>query len=156
MTRPDTPPTTFAWSRRGGPVGSNGGVAVATPPIARVPAGRAHTLLIAGAEEAALRRVMADRRVRRWITRCAAAAARFGSVCSGCFVLASLGLLDGRRVATRWEACVRLDAARAPLGRNLPLKAVAARIGLSPIRLNALSSGRFGIVSRLFRAMHPT
>jgi transcriptional regulator GlxA family with amidase domain len=30
---------------------------------------------------------------------------RFGSVCSGTFVLASLGLLDGKRVATHWNAC---------------------------------------------------
>ena len=30
---------------------------------------------------------------------------RYGSVCSGAFVLAAHGLLDGRRVATHWEGC---------------------------------------------------
>ena len=32
-------------------------------------------------------------------------ARRVGSVCSGTFILAALGLIDGRRVATHWEAC---------------------------------------------------
>jgi transcriptional regulator GlxA family with amidase domain len=33
------------------------------------------------------------------------AAERFGSVCAGTFILAGLGLVDGKRVATHWEAC---------------------------------------------------
>jgi len=92
-------------SPRGGLVASSSGVAVATCALARMPPGRVHTLLIAGAAEPPLRRVIADRAVRRWVPRCAASAARFGSVCSGAFVLATLGLLDGKRVATHWEAC---------------------------------------------------
>ena len=34
-----------------------------------------------------------------------ATAGRFGSVCSGGFLLATLGLLDGHRVASHWDAC---------------------------------------------------
>jgi transcriptional regulator GlxA family with amidase domain len=33
---------------------------------------------------------------------------RYGSVCTGAFVLASAGLLDGKRVATHWASCARL------------------------------------------------
>ena len=48
--------------------------------------------------------------MRRWVPRCAARARRIGSVCSGTFVLAALQLIDGRRVATHWEACGALAA----------------------------------------------
>ena len=33
---------------------------------------------------------------------------RYGSVCTGAFVLAAAGLLDGKRVATHWASCQRL------------------------------------------------
>jgi transcriptional regulator GlxA family with amidase domain len=97
----------------GGTVASDSGVAISTRAIARAPSNRVDTLLIAGADETALRAVIADRAVRRWVPRCAARARRFGSVCSGTFVLAALQLIDGRRVATHWEACGPL-AARYP------------------------------------------
>ncbi len=100
-------------SSAGGAVLSDGGVAVQTRALARMPVHRVDTLLIAGAEEAALRAVIAETAVRRWVPRCAAQARRFGSVCSGAFVLAALQLIDGRRVATHWEACGPL-AARYP------------------------------------------
>jgi transcriptional regulator GlxA family with amidase domain len=100
-------------SPKGGETASDSGVTLSTRALARMPAGGVDTLLIAGAEEAALRRAVADPVIRRWVPRCAAKARRFGSVCSGTFVLAALGLIDGRQVATHWEACVPL-AARYP------------------------------------------
>ena len=100
-------------SPAGGLVSSDSGVTLQTRGIASMAARRIDTLLIAGAEEAALRAVIADRAVCRWIPRHAAKARRIGSVCSGTFVLAALGLIEGRRVATHWEACGAL-AARYP------------------------------------------
>lgn len=44
------------------------------------------------------------KRVRQLALR----ARRFGSVCTGAFLLGKSGLLDGKRVTTHWEACGRL------------------------------------------------
>ncbi len=92
-------------SAAGGPVASSSGIELSTRALARMPASAVDTLLVAGAYEEPLTKAIRDPAVRRWVPRCAKSAKRFGSVCSGTFVLASLGLLDGKRVATHWEAC---------------------------------------------------
>jgi len=46
-----------------------------------------------------------NKRLIRWITLRAAAARRVASVCSGAFLLATAGLLDGRRAVTHWRRC---------------------------------------------------
>ena len=49
--------------------------------------------------------------MRAALLRLAAKSERFGSVCTGGFVLAALGLLDGRRIATHWDASKPFSAA---------------------------------------------
>ena len=95
-------------SAGGGLVQSRGGVAIETRALRRVPVKTVDTLLVAGAREEPIRVVMGDPLVRRWLPRCARVAKRFGSVCAGTFVLATLGLLDGRRAATHWSAAAPL------------------------------------------------
>lgn len=87
----------------GGPVASNCGVAL----MSRRYGGRYDTLLVAGGSRG-LKDVMAREDVRRWLQRLAPRTRRFGSVCTGAFVLAAAGLLDGKRVATHWASCQRL------------------------------------------------
>jgi transcriptional regulator GlxA family with amidase domain len=69
------------------------------------------TLLVVGAQREHLLLAMADPALRRWLLQLAARAPRFGSVCSGAFILAALGMLDGRCVATHWDACAPLAEA---------------------------------------------
>lgn len=62
------------------------------------------TLLVGGAEREPLLSAVADDRLREQLPGLAARADRFGSVCSGGFLLAAAGLIDGRRVATHWDS----------------------------------------------------
>ena len=87
----------------GGAVASNAGVALESRRIG----GQPDTLLVAGGS-LGLKKVMARQDVRRWLCKVAPKAKRYGSVCTGAFVLAAAGLLDGRRVATHWASCDRL------------------------------------------------
>jgi transcriptional regulator GlxA family with amidase domain len=87
----------------GGAVTSNAGVAIQSRKIG----GQPDTLLVAGGSRG-LKAAMARDDLRRWLRTVAPKARRFGSVCTGAFVLAAAGLLDGKRVATHWASCERL------------------------------------------------
>lgn len=106
-------------SAAGGAVASSSGVAVETRPLAGLQPEQPRTLLIAGAEREHLLPAVADPVLRAALPALVGKAERFGSVCTGGFLLAALGLLDGRRVATHWDSCkplassfprVRVDA----------------------------------------------
>lgn len=92
-------------SASGGLVASSSGLAIATQPLAELQSATAGTLLIVGAEREQLLPAIADSTLRAMLPALVAQSERFGSVCTGGFVLAALGLLDGRRVATHWDSC---------------------------------------------------
>ena len=87
----------------GGPVTSNAGVTIESRKIG----GQPETLLVAGGSRG-LKAAMQRADLRRWLVKVTPRARRFGSVCTGAFVLAAAGLLDGKRVATHWAHCERL------------------------------------------------
>jgi transcriptional regulator GlxA family with amidase domain len=67
------------------------------------------TLLVAGGQGSL--DAAKDRALLRWLQRLAPRVRRLGSICTGAFVLAAAGLLDGRRATTHWKWCARLAKA---------------------------------------------
>jgi len=64
--------------------------------------GSVDTLVIPGGE--GTRAALNDTALIGWVGRMAARARRVASVCTGAFLLAEAGLLDGRRATTHWSA----------------------------------------------------
>ena len=73
--------------------------------------GEADTLLIAGG--IGVEAAAAQPSLREAVRLAARKVLRLGSICTGAFVLAAAGVLDGRRAVTHWKWCDRL-AARHP------------------------------------------
>src|SRR6185437_14882218 len=78
------------------------------------------TLIVAGGEGVAA--AAEDENLVTWLRGRARQARRVASVCTGALLLASTGLLDGRRAATHWSFC-------AELARRFP----AVRVELDPV-----------------------
>ncbi|MBU9454559.1 GlxA family transcriptional regulator [Burkholderia multivorans] len=93
-----------------GPVETSSGVAVVADSL-RSAARGIDTLIVAGGK--GVHAASRDARLVRWVRRQADRARRVASVCTGAFLLAEAGLLDGRRAVTHWTRCDEL-AARYP------------------------------------------
>jgi len=94
---------------------TSSGLRLATTPLAEVRCARGDTILVVGGNEPGIAAAVRDRELLRWLRQRSARVRRFGSVCSGTFILAAAGLLDGRTVATHWSAVSRLATFRPAL-----------------------------------------
>ncbi|CAB3773655.1 AraC family transcriptional regulator [Burkholderia sp. MSh2] len=70
---------------------------------------RIDTLLVAGAPSAGRIALRTD--VLAWLRSAAVQSRRYGSICTGAFILAATGLLKGRRLTTHWAAADALAEA---------------------------------------------
>jgi transcriptional regulator GlxA family with amidase domain len=115
-----TPPYLLRVVAKGGQrVTASAGVEIAAYPLPR--GGTAlDTLMIAGGP--GVEAAAADPLLLGWVRKRATKARRVASVCTGAFLLAASGVLDGRRAATHWSYC-------AELARRFP----AVRVESDPI-----------------------
>ena len=103
-------------ARDGQTVTASAGLALSTtalPPIASP----LDTLMVAGGP--GVEAAAADPELIDWVRQRAGQARRTASVCTGAFLLAAAGLLDGRRAATHWSVCAAF-ARRFPAVRVEP------------------------------------
>ena len=103
-----------------GPVRMSSGLELVARNSLRELRGPVDTLFVPGGEGTA--RAVRDTATIDWIRRVDARARRTASVCSGAFLLARAGLLDGRRATTHWRTA-------AALARNFP------RVRVEPDRI---------------------
>ena len=90
-------------SETGGSVRSSMGFSVATEPLSKA---NFDTLMVGGSTVAGSLTAGVTRFLRRALTR----SRRLASTCTGAFILAEAGLLDGRRATTHWHRARELQA----------------------------------------------
>jgi transcriptional regulator GlxA family with amidase domain len=89
----------------GAQVRATSGISVSTAPLPT--AGEPlDTLIVVGGQ--GVMRAADDAALRAWLRTRSQNARRIASVCTGAFLLAAAGLLDGRRAVTHWEYCDQL------------------------------------------------
>ncbi len=89
-----------------GPLPTSGGIELVAQHSLTDCRGRIDTLVVAGG--AGVPAIEEDEGVIAWLRSAAGRSRRVTSVCSGAFLLARAGLLDGRRATTHWAACEAL------------------------------------------------
>jgi transcriptional regulator GlxA family with amidase domain len=94
-------------SMTGKPVETSLGVPIMPSIAASAIKEKVDTLLIAGGlgQEQASK----DRRLLSWVQAAKGRARRCGSICTGAFILAAAGLLDGKRATTHWAKAADLS-----------------------------------------------
>jgi transcriptional regulator GlxA family with amidase domain len=99
-------------ARQAGPLTTSSGLAIVAGRSFADVRGAIDTLLVAGGRGTPA--ALADRALIAFLRRQARRVRRLASVCSGTFLLAEAGLLDGKRATTHWRSAARL-ARRYPL-----------------------------------------
>jgi transcriptional regulator GlxA family with amidase domain len=89
----------------GDSVEASAGVALVADPLSSLETG-VDTLMVAGGEN--FNSVSMDAVLVDWVRERSRQASRIASICTGAFLLAASGVLDGRRAATHWQHCAEL------------------------------------------------
>jgi transcriptional regulator GlxA family with amidase domain len=95
-------------SAKGGLVSSHSGISVQSQNYQSSKLVSIDTLLIAGGSADGLEALSRNEPFMKWIKQTAQGTRRYGSVCTGAFVLGRLGLLKKKKAATHWGSCQKL------------------------------------------------
>lgn len=105
--RPAAPPYEVVVVAREQPVRTSAGLQLVTLPLP-APDMPLHTLVISGGQ--GVNQALQDPHLIAWIRERSSQALRTASVCSGAFLLATTGLLNGRRATTHWQRAAEFAA----------------------------------------------
>ena len=92
-------------AQNGGGVTASAGLGLVAAPLPAIESDL-DTLMIAGGP--GVDSAAADPMLVEWVRKRGSRARRVASVCTGAFLLAAAGVLDGRRAATHWSFCAEL------------------------------------------------
>jgi transcriptional regulator GlxA family with amidase domain len=95
-------------ARGGGERTTSCGLVIRAHDLRRLRPRPTDTVVVAGGGDAPVIAAVRDRGLRAWLVGAARVVERMTSVCSGAFVLAAAGLLDGKHATTHWSACGEL------------------------------------------------
>ena len=111
----------------GGAMTLTSGISVAAADLVSIRPQPSDIVIVAGGADEATDAAAKDRVLLAWLARASRTVSRMSSVCDGAFVLASAGILDGKRAATHWYSCERL--ARLHPKVNVDREAIFVRDG---------------------------
>jgi len=90
-------------AQQDGSIVSSAGLGLHTHPLPKTPS---DTLIVGGGRGVHI--ALQDPQLLQWVRQQAGSARRVASVCTGAFMLAEAGVLDGHRVVTHWDSCDEL------------------------------------------------
>lgn len=106
----ETPPYTInVVSLNGGLIESDSSIAIDTLAADKVTNEPANTVLVMGGNHAAISAASADEATQRWLKKVCPEAQRFGSICSGTFLLGAANLINNRACTTHWLGAHKLQ-----------------------------------------------
>lgn len=97
-------------SEKGGLVAHSSGVSVDSVPLRSLKFRGSDSFFVVGGELKPIDKAIESAYLLKVLQKAAKITKRYGSICSGTFVLGAAGLLDGKRVATHWSACSELQS----------------------------------------------
>lgn len=100
-----------AVSPQGGNIHSSSGLCVNSIAIDKISPQKTDTVLVVGAQSENISLAMEDDKLIEWISRMGKVTKRYGSICSGAFIIAAAGLLNNRKSTTHWASCKKLSDA---------------------------------------------
>lgn len=95
-------------SAAGGMVASGSGLRVETQRLDDFECDSLSSFLVVGSHGVHLKQACKDKKLGTWISRQSHLVERFGSVCTGAFVLQACGILANKTVTTHWAGCKQL------------------------------------------------